>query len=130
MYLRCWHASWPACTIGHLVPYSAAMNRIPIPVMVHLAVLANFITGMHNRAFGPYSEAMNWVLIPVMVHLAVLAYFIAGMSPNMDVANAALPAYVVTLLFFGGFLLRWDDIPNYWKWCGALRMRILLMAGE
>ena len=21
-----------------------------------------------------------------------------------------------TLLFFAGFLLRFDDIPNYWKW--------------
>ena len=26
---------------------------------------------------------------------AVLAYFIAALSPNMDVANAALPTYVV-----------------------------------
>ena len=31
---------------------------------------------------------------------AVLAYLVAALSPNMDVANAALPAYVVTLLFF------------------------------
>lgn len=22
---------------------------------------------------------------------------------------------VVTLLFFAGFLLRWDDIPRYWR---------------
>lgn len=35
---------------------------------------------------------------------AVLAYFVAAMSPNMDVANAALPVYVSTLLYFGGFL--------------------------
>lgn len=33
----------------------------------------------------------------------VLGYFIAAISPNMDVANAALPAYVVTLMFFGKF---------------------------
>jgi ABC-type multidrug transport system permease subunit len=46
----------------------------------------------------------------------VLAYFIAALSPNMDVANAALPTYVVSLLFFSGFLIRYDDIPNYWKW--------------
>ncbi len=46
----------------------------------------------------------------------VLAYFIAAMSPNMDVANAALPTYVVTLLFFAGFLLRFNDIPEYWRW--------------
>ncbi|KAL4421764.1 hypothetical protein ABPG77_009747 [Micractinium sp. CCAP 211/92] len=46
----------------------------------------------------------------------VLAYFIAALSPNMDVANAALPTYVVSLLFFSGFLIRFDAIPNYWKW--------------
>lgn len=34
----------------------------------------------------------------------------------MDVANAAVPAYVVTLLFFMGFLIRPDKIPNYWYW--------------
>ena len=27
----------------------------------------------------------------------------------------ALPAYVVTLLFFAGFLLRYPNIPNYWS---------------
>ena len=48
---------------------------------------------------------------------AVLAYLVAALSPNMDVANAALPLYVVTLLFYAGFLLRWKDIPDYWKWC-------------
>jgi len=36
------------------------------------------------------------------VENAVLAYFVAAMSPNMDVANAALPVYVSTLLYFGG----------------------------
>ena len=47
---------------------------------------------------------------------AVLAYAIAALSPNMDTANAALPAYVVTLLFFAGCLIRWVDIPAYWQW--------------
>ena len=47
---------------------------------------------------------------------AVLAYAIASVSPNMDVANAALPAYVTSLLFFVGLLLRIQDQPNYWKW--------------
>ena len=39
--------------------------------------------------------------------ITVLAYLVAALSPNMEVANAALPTYVVTLLFFAGFLLRW-----------------------
>ncbi len=46
----------------------------------------------------------------------VLAYFIAAISPNLDVANALLPTYVVTLLFFGGFLFKFDDMPPWWKW--------------
>lgn len=29
----------------------------------------------------------------------------AAISPNMDVANALLPVYVTTQLFFGGFIL-------------------------
>jgi ATP-binding cassette subfamily G (WHITE) protein 2 len=46
----------------------------------------------------------------------VVAYFVAAISPNMDVANAALPAYIVTLIFFSGFLLRYEQIPVWWKW--------------
>lgn len=46
----------------------------------------------------------------------VLAYFVAALSPNMDVANALLPTYVVTLMFFAGFLFRLDAMPKYWKW--------------
>jgi len=34
----------------------------------------------------------------------------------MDTANAACPAYVVTLLFFSGFLIRLDKIPAGWYW--------------
>ena len=34
----------------------------------------------------------------------------------MDVANGALPAYVVTLLFFVGLLIRSDNEPAYWHW--------------
>ena len=45
-----------------------------------------------------------------------LGYAIASAAPNMDVANAALPAYVTTLLFFVGLLLRPQDQPKYWRW--------------
>ncbi|GAB4821434.1 hypothetical protein N2152v2_008480 [Parachlorella kessleri] len=45
-----------------------------------------------------------------------LAYFVAAVSPNMDTATAALLAYITSLLFFTGCLLRWVDIPNYWRW--------------
>jgi hypothetical protein len=38
----------------------------------------------------------------------------------MDVANAALPAYVTVLLFFVGLLLRNQDQPVYWRWFSYL----------
>ncbi|KAK9867424.1 hypothetical protein WJX84_007320 [Apatococcus fuscideae] len=44
------------------------------------------------------------------------AYMIAAFSPNIDVANAALPTYITALLFAAGYLLRWHDIPKYWIW--------------
>ncbi|KAK9831908.1 hypothetical protein WJX81_008083 [Elliptochloris bilobata] len=46
----------------------------------------------------------------------VLAYGIASLSPNMDFANAAVPAYTIALLFFAGYLVRLQDIPKYWTW--------------
>jgi ATP-binding cassette subfamily G (WHITE) protein 2 len=52
---------------------------------------------------------------------AVLAYIIAGLSPNMDVANGALPAFVVIMLFFVGLLIRPQDQPNYWHWSDHLQ---------
>uniref|UniRef100_A0A7S3VTN2 ABC transporter domain-containing protein n=1 Tax=Dunaliella tertiolecta TaxID=3047 RepID=A0A7S3VTN2_DUNTE len=55
-----------------------------------------------------------------LINGIVLAYFIAALSPTMDVANALLPLYVVTLLFFGGFLFRFDSIPPWWKWYSYL----------
>eukprot|EP00227_Mantoniella_beaufortii_P007206 CAMPEP_0197606508 /NCGR_PEP_ID=MMETSP1326-20131121/45194_1 /TAXON_ID=1155430 /ORGANISM="Genus nov. species nov., Strain RCC2288" /LENGTH=625 /DNA_ID=CAMNT_0043174433 /DNA_START=168 /DNA_END=2045 /DNA_ORIENTATION=- len=46
----------------------------------------------------------------------VLAYLISALAPNMEAANALLPTYVVTLLFFAGFLIRPADTPVYWQW--------------
>jgi ATP-binding cassette, subfamily G (WHITE), member 2 len=67
------------------------------------------------------SLALFWLVYLVTLSTGiVLAYFVAALSPNMDVANAALPSYVVTLLFFGGFLMRWSDMPKYWQWYGYI----------
>lgn len=49
-----------------------------------------------------------------------LAYFFAAISPNMDVANAALPTYATLLLFFSGFLIHFRDIPPWWEWFSYL----------
>jgi len=45
-----------------------------------------------------------------------IAYFIASIAPNLDAANAMLPAYASTLILFAGFMIRLDDIPNYYYW--------------
>lgn len=47
---------------------------------------------------------------------AALGYLVAAMSPSMEIANSVYPAYVVSLLFFVGLLIRLPDIPKYWKW--------------
>lgn len=63
------------------------------------------------------SFILFWLVYLLTLSIGIMiAYFIAIISPNMDVANAALPAYVVTLLFFAGFLIRFDDMPKYWQW--------------
>ena len=45
---------------------------------------------------------------------AALAYTVAALSPNMDIANSALPTYCIMLLFFEGFLIRQPSMPVYW----------------
>ncbi len=55
--------------------------------------------------------------------LAVLAYAIAAACATVDAANAALPAYVLTLQFFVGLLIRIADIPGY-----ALLLPLLRLA--
>ncbi|GFH14250.1 ABC transporter G family member 2, partial [Haematococcus lacustris] len=52
----------------------------------------------------------------VFYGIKLQAYFVAAFAPNMDAANAILPIYAVTLLFFAGFLIRLDDLPPWWKW--------------
>ena len=42
----------------------------------------------------------------------MLAYAIAATCSTVDAANAALPAYVLTLQFFVGLLIRIADIPS------------------
>lgn len=46
----------------------------------------------------------------------VCRYLTAAVSPNMEVANAILPAYVISMLYFVGLLLRVPSMPHYWRW--------------
>jgi len=45
-----------------------------------------------------------------------LAYAVAALSPNMDAANALLPAYVTVCMYFGGLFILFDRIPVGWEW--------------
>ena len=45
-----------------------------------------------------------------------ISYVIAAVARDLDTANAMLPAYASTLLLFAGFMIRLDDIPNYYYW--------------
>jgi len=45
-----------------------------------------------------------------------LAYLVAAVAPNMEAANALLPTYVTTCLYFGGLLIVFDKIPAGWQW--------------
>jgi ATP-binding cassette subfamily G (WHITE) protein 2 len=45
-----------------------------------------------------------------------LAYAVAALVPSMDAANALLPAYVTTCVYFGGLFLVFDKIPSAWRW--------------
>ncbi|CAJ1389303.1 unnamed protein product [Effrenium voratum] len=46
----------------------------------------------------------------------VLAYAVAAVAPNMDAANAMLPTYVTTCLYFGGLFIVFEKIPVGWYW--------------
>jgi len=46
----------------------------------------------------------------------VLAYAVAAVAPTMEAANALLPTYVTTCMYFGGLFLITDKIPSGWKW--------------
>ena len=43
-----------------------------------------------------------------------LAYLIASIVPTMQAANALLPTYVTTCMYFGGLFILFDKIPNGW----------------
>lgn len=73
--------------------------------------------------FYPMELRGSWALFWLVYYFTTivgisLGYFIAALSPNMDVANAALPVFVTIMLFFTGLLIRWDQIRWYWRWVG------------
>ena len=91
-------------------------NQLPVSLCASLNHPTHTLT--HPTCIPTQGEWVTfWLAYYVTLSIGiVLAYFIAAISPNLDVANALLPTYVVTLLFFGGFLFRLGDIPPWWKW--------------
>ena len=63
------------------------------------------------------SWAVFWAayLLTTAVGIA-LGYFVAAVSPTLDVANAALPCFVVIMLFFSGNLMLHHDMPRWLAW--------------
>lgn len=63
------------------------------------------------------SFAIFWAVYlgNLLVGVAI-AYSIAAVAPSLDAANAMLPAYASTLILFSGFMIRLDDIPNFYYW--------------
>lgn len=45
-----------------------------------------------------------------------LGYLFSAASPSLDVANAALPSFVVVHFLLMGALIRFPDMPAAWRW--------------
>jgi len=61
--------------------------------------------------------ALLWVVYYVSALIGIsAAFFFAAVSPNLQVANALLPIYMVLNLFFAGLFIPFDNLPSYWQW--------------
>ena len=63
---------------------------------------------------------LNFGLLWVIYYISALigiscAYFFAAVSPNLEVANAVLPIYMVVNLFFAGLFIPIDNLPSVRK---------------
>ena len=89
---------------------------------VEEAVLAVFTSLLFAciTFFGCNLQGSFWVFASVYYLTTMcgicLAYAVAAVAPNMDAANALLPTYVTTCMYFGGLFLLFDKIPAGWQW--------------
>lgn len=44
------------------------------------------------------------------------AYLVAAAAPNLDVANAVVPGFMMLMLFFAGFLIMISALPSFLVW--------------
>jgi len=47
---------------------------------------------------------------------SLLAYLFASIAPSTEFAIIFCSGINIVLLFFVGLLIRWQDIPDYWRW--------------
>ncbi len=85
-------------------------------VVFWLAYLTTLIYGIGMVFFGVHTVIAQTPTHSQSLSHTVLAYCIAALSPNIDVANTALPAYVTVQLFFVGLFIPHNAIPEYWRW--------------
>lgn len=63
------------------------------------------------------SWALFWLVYFVTTLVGiVMAYGFAAVAPNTEYAIIMCAGINIILLFFVGLLIRWQDIPSYWKW--------------
>jgi len=63
----------------------------------------------------------NWALFWLVYYITnivgiVMSYLYAAMAPNTEYAIILCAGVNMILLYFVGLLIRWEDIPVYWKW--------------
>ncbi|KAG2499553.1 hypothetical protein HYH03_002498 [Edaphochlamys debaryana] len=99
----------------HATTYLTAklLDELVINTVVALGVAAFTLYGIQFAN----SFAVFYVSYIIGIFIGITAaYFVASIAPNMDVANALLPIYGTTVMFFAGFLIRLDAMPAWWKW--------------
>ena len=86
------------------------------------AFLALFTTSLYLIiVYWAIEFQINFGLLWCIYYFSALigisaAYFFAAISPQLELANALLPIYMVINLFFAGLFIPIDDIPSYWRW--------------
>ena len=81
--------------------FAYLMNKVLEEVILAAVTSVVFSASAFYAIGYQGSFATYWVVYYLNLCIGiVLAYLVAAISPSMEVANAALPAYAVTLLFF------------------------------
>ncbi len=74
-------------------------------------------TSTHISSKLQGSFVLFWLVFLTANAISVaFAYLVASASPNLDVANAVVPAFMMVMLFFAGFLILVSSIPGWLRW--------------